>query len=145
MSSKSEKLKGEVRICTRFNLRWHDFTMQKNHLFGIDEKGYFVTAGEPRNNTIKVYRAQPVPAQNPDFYRWYATYEQKGSELYNKIMAFKRENPGRKVEFVPLEIEKHIANNDMRMPGKPRPFRAHAIPGGGTGTHYSHINGKVFY
>ena len=142
MSSKAAKLKGEVRLCVRCNLRWHDFTLQKNHLFGSDEKGYFVSAGLPdEKGKIKVYRAQPVPAENPDFYRWYPTYEAKGSELYNKIISFKHDHKGLKVEFLPLEKEKKIAPNHMRKPSLPRPYKTHRIPGGSRGGN-PHLYGE---
>lgn len=127
--NKAAKLFGKVRISQTYGQRWHDFTLQKGHMFGEDKDGFFVTAGEPRkHSTIIVYRCKGVPAANPDFYRWHAVLEHKGTELYAKIMQCKAENPGLKVEFKPLEKEKRIAPNPLRTSGKVREYKPMRIP-----------------
>ena len=59
--SRGAKLKRHgtiVRISQQYNQPWRGFTLQKGHLYGEDERGYFVSAARPgRNpNTIEEYR-----------------------------------------------------------------------------------------
>lgn len=61
MASKANNLKKKygvvVRICNHPNQEWHGFTLQKNHLFGQDDEGYFVLKfTESTTGNIYVYR-----------------------------------------------------------------------------------------
>ena len=100
---KSKLLYNTVRICKNANNKWHDFTLQKNHLFGEDEQGYFVSSLERVKGKGYIYVYRCNAGENG--YHWYKTMISVRTELAKKLFA----KYNGKIEFVSVKKERGYA------------------------------------
>lgn len=131
MNSYAKKMFGQVRICTKFNLHWHNFTLQRGHLYGQNKDGYFVSALEPgKPGTIKVYRAGRDE-------QWEVCYLKMSDELTQKLKeaVMRRQEMGiNGVEFQPIKNQKIPNMPKLRMTKRVYPWKPIHIPQPGTGS-----------
>lgn len=105
--SRGAKLKRHgtvVRVSGQYNQPWRGFTLQLGHLYGEDEKGFFVSAARPGRTpgTIQIYRCDTSSGD----YVWRQTVESINTETAKKIIHAAGDRAG-KVTYEP--VEKQIA------------------------------------
>lgn len=101
--NKAEKLKRHgvvIRVSVQYNQPWRGFTLQRGHLFGEDEKGYFVSAARPgrRPGTVIVYRCDTSSGD----YVWSKTAESVDTETVKRIIQAAHEH-GCDIQYEPIE------------------------------------------
>lgn len=111
-----------VRISQQYNQPWRGFTLQKGHLYGEDDKGYFVSAAKPAGivDMIEVYRCDTRTGD----YVWTKTAESKNTDTVQKIL-HAVSLTGHKITYEP-EI-RQVRTFYSRLPAsspKPQPVRA---------------------
>lgn len=143
--NKSEKLKRHgivIRISGQYNQPWRGFTLQKGHLFGEDERGYFVSSARPgkRSGTIQIYRCDTPRGD----YEWRLTVENIETETAKKIILAAGERAGR-VEYEPVEKQVKRFYNPRLTSAPVRPMPHMRAPGGTYGTHGTrgYVSGKI--
>lgn len=127
--TKAEKQKRRgiiVRTAQTYNQPWRGFTLLKGHLFGQDEKGYFVSAAQPCNNPkyIHIYRCD-ISTGN---YIWHKTKESIFMETGRHILEAAHNSPG--VEGEPIEKQIEKLYNPRLVTGRFTPMPNMRIPGG---------------
>lgn len=138
----------KVRVCDHANQLWHDFTLQKNHMFGQDEDGYFVVRnivkpGGKINDTV-------LPKGAIFVYRYITEYDTHGSPLARKwivqsigrntdtgrqILAAAAQRDG-KVEYISDSRQiRSFYNPPMHRSYAYTPMKHPTIPGGSWGNN----------
>lgn len=125
-----------VRISQQYNQPWRGFTLQMGHLYGEDEKGYFVSAARPgrKPNTIEIYRCD---TSNGD-YVWSKVSESVNTETAQKIVCEAGKHT-RKVTYEPIEKQVRRIYNPRLITGNYKPMPHMGIPGGTWGEHKTRI------
>lgn len=91
--SKRQETFGQVRIAQHQNQPWNGFILQKNHFFGEDEHGFFVTAGKPTlDGAMIVYRCPSIIPITQNVYLWHTINILPKHPLYQKILDKKAEH-----------------------------------------------------
>lgn len=121
-----------VRISQQYNQPWRGFTLQKGHLYGEDEKGYFVSAARPgrKPNTIEVYRCDTSSGN----YVWTKTAENMNTDTAQKIIQTAG-STDHKVTYEPVEKQVRRIYNPRLTVGKYTPTPHMRMPGGTWGSH----------
>lgn len=133
--SRAAKLKRHgtvVRISGQYNQPWRGFTLQLGHLYGEDEKGFFVSAARPgwSPGTIQIYRCNTSSGD----YVWHQTAESVDTETAKKIIQAAGDCGG-KVTYEPVNKQVKRIYNPRLTTGRFRPMPHMMIPGGGWGGH----------
>ena len=125
--NKSKAMKGIVRISERYNQPWRGFTLQRGHLFGEDERGYFVSAARPghKAGTIIVYRCDTSSGD----YVWRKTVESTDTEIAKRIMNASSKRGGT-VRYEPVRMQIKRIYNPPLTTGAYLPMPHMRIPGG---------------
>lgn len=122
-----------LNICTAPNTGWKaGFLLQRNHIYGCDERGWVVTAFQPGKNpgTVSVYRAKEDAVLG---WVWYKTDEPLDSETGKAIQVAAAQRTSNRVERaprIPVQKPERIEGPRMRSTGRYLPMAEMYIPGG---------------
>lgn len=126
-----------VRVCQNPNTDFHGFTMQKNHIFGQDEEGYFVVRRimpvikGKKKPWIEVYRLlDDYIGDRCVGQKWMIQHINPNTETGRQIMAANRTRP-EKIEYISTKNQvKSFYNPPIKCGSDYTPMRNMRIPGG---------------
>ena len=123
----------KVRVCQYPNTDFHGFTLQKNHMFGQDEDGYFVVK-RIAENCIYLYRYLDVYSGSvPIGRQWVVQALNRNTDTGRQILAANGGRTGT-LEYVSAEKQVRSFYNPRTQAGcNYLPMRNMKIPGGSWG------------